>query len=336
MENSLQFREKTQVAIDRYLNLSATNEIAIGIYRKGKIGYITSQADLHRKFDIGSISKTFTAHHILKLCHEGILDLDTSVDRYLPLKEGKYPTIRQLLTHTAGYGPLTPMEITVPKLLTKRYQKANPYRGVKVSDVISCLERRNRCRGNYTYHYSDFPYAVLASVSLAVTGKTIAENLHSLVEEDFCFENTVIGVGKRQANTFLKAKPIEPWHWEEDNPYIAGGGIVSDIVDMTAYAALQIESELPFVGMTHVLEESSFSKRGNIGTTLGWRTYKKSNQLWHVGGVGTFRSSMIVNCHSKLAVVVLGNAKGVRNANVHYLAKMLYSDLKNRRIKIIE
>lgn len=333
MENSLRFRNKTQSAIDRYLNLYATNEISIGIYKKGKVGYFTSKGDLHRKFDIGSISKTFTAHHILKLCHKGILDLDASVDRYLPLKKGKYPTIRQLLTHTAGYGPLTPVEMTVPKLLAKRYQKANPYRGVKTEDVLSCLERRNRCRGNYTYCYSDFPYAVLAAVSFSVTGKTIAEDLNCLIKEDFGFSNTEIASKGRTANTFLKAKPIEPWHWEEDNPYIAGGGIVSDIVDMTAYGALQIESDLPFVGMTHILQESSFSKRGNIGTTLGWRTYKQSNQLWHVGGVGTFRSSMIVNCHSGMVVVVLGNAKGIRNANVHYLAKMLYSDLKNKRIK---
>jgi CubicO group peptidase (beta-lactamase class C family) len=255
------------------------------------------------------------------------------VDRYLPLKKGKYPTIRQLLTHTAGYGPLTPVEMTVPKLIARRYQKANPYRGVKTEDVLSCLERRNRCRGNYTYCYSDFPYAVLAAVSFSVTGKTIAEDLNCLIKEDFGFENTEIATEGRTANTFLKAKPIEPWHWEEDNPYIAGGGIVSDIVDMTAYGALQIESDVPFVGMTHILEESSFSKRGNIGTTLGWRTYKQSNQLWHVGAVGTFRCSMIVNCHSGMAVVVLGNAKGIRNANVHYLAKMLYSDLKNKRIK---
>lgn len=336
MSNTIRCRAKTDGAIRKYLDLMPTNEIAIGIYRNGKIGYYSSLGDIHRKYDIGSISKTFTAHHILKLCQNGVLDLDATADRYLPLKKGRYPTIRQLLTHTAGYGPLTPVEITVPHLMTKRYQRANPYRGIGSKQVLKALERRNRCKGNYTYFYSDFPYAVLATISEGATGRSFYDDLNSLVKEDFRFSNTEIAKQGRSANAFLRGKPIPPWHWEKDNPYIAGGGIVSDIVDMTAYAALQIESDLPFVQMTHILEEGSFSKRGNIGTTLGWRTYKKSDQLWHVGGVGTFRASMIVNCKRKLAVVVLGNAPGARNANVHYLAKMLYSDLKNRRIHVIE
>ena len=82
-ENGLHFRKKTEDAIKRYLALSPTNECAIGVYKNGKIGYRASKDDLNRKFDIGSISKTFTAHHILKLCHVGLLELDTTVDHYL-------------------------------------------------------------------------------------------------------------------------------------------------------------------------------------------------------------------------------------------------------------
>ena len=67
---------------------------------------------------------------------------------------------------------------------------------------------------------------------------------------------------------------------------------------------------------------------------FGWHTYKKSNQLWHVGGVGTFRSSIILNKKLKLGVAVLGNAKGRATANCHYIAKMLCSELKNKRIKL--
>jgi len=67
---------------------------------------------------------------------------------------------------------------------------------------------------------------------------------------------------------------------------------------------------------------------------IGWHTYKRSNQLWHVGGVGTFRSSLIFNKKRKLGVAVLGNAKGKASANSHYIAKMLYSELKKKRIRL--
>lgn len=46
---------------------------------------------------------------------------------------------------------------------------------------------------------------------------------------------------------------------------------------------------------------------------IGWHTYKRSNQLWHVGGVGTFRSSIIFNKKCRLGVVVLGSSKGKRS-----------------------
>ena len=69
---------------------------------------------------------------------------------------------------------------------------------------------------------------------------------------------------------------------------------------------------------------------------IGWHTYKKSNQLWHVGGVGTFRTSLILNKRLRLGVAVLGNAKGKASANVQYIAKMLHSELKKNRISLKE
>ncbi|MEE1781358.1 serine hydrolase, partial [Streptomyces sp. SP17BM10] len=57
---------------------------------------------------IGSNTKTFTAVVVLQLVAEGKIDLDTSVDTYLPglLRgdgiDGRNITVRQLLQHTSG------------------------------------------------------------------------------------------------------------------------------------------------------------------------------------------------------------------------------------------
>jgi CubicO group peptidase (beta-lactamase class C family) len=60
-------------------------------------------------FRIGSITKTFTAVAVLQLCEQGLVDLDAPAGEYLrayrliPAKPGhRPPTVRQLLTHTAG------------------------------------------------------------------------------------------------------------------------------------------------------------------------------------------------------------------------------------------
>lgn len=56
------------------------------------------------KFQIASITKTFTAHLVLQLAQEGRLSLEDRLDRWLPgvIQMSDRITIRQLLNHTAG------------------------------------------------------------------------------------------------------------------------------------------------------------------------------------------------------------------------------------------
>jgi CubicO group peptidase (beta-lactamase class C family) len=60
------------------------------------------------RFNLGSITKTFTAVSILQLAERGVLSLDDPLARFLPevpdAASSKKITIRQLLTHTAGLG----------------------------------------------------------------------------------------------------------------------------------------------------------------------------------------------------------------------------------------
>jgi len=147
-------------------------------------------------------------------------------------------------------------------------------------------------------------------------------------------KDTVISIASdvRQPKAVQGRRVFRYWHWERDNPYIAGGGLVSTVRDMLAYLALQIESREPYITDAHRLCEASVSERRNLAVCIGWHTYKRSNQLWHVGGVGTFRSSIVLNKKRRIGVVVLGNSKGIASANVHYLAKMLYSEMKIKKI----
>jgi Beta-lactamase len=60
-------------------------------------------ADARTRYEIGSITKQFTAAAILQLKEAGKIDLDATVATYLPsVSHAKEITIRQLLTHTSG------------------------------------------------------------------------------------------------------------------------------------------------------------------------------------------------------------------------------------------
>ena len=337
--NDTDLRLKTAEKIKNYLALSENNRLTVGLYCGGRVYVFGNPKEENRfRYDIGSVSKTVTAHLILKLYGEGKLDINHTVDRYLPLKKGKYPTLYQLLTHTAGYHHLTPVEVTLPHLIIGGYARKNPYENCTVKTVIKSLERRRLLKQRNRYGYSDFTSAILAAVAQAVTKTPFSILFEDFIQKDLGLVNTTLTEDPAKRTPLAaKGKTILPfWVWKRENPYIAGGGIVSNIEDVLRYVALQIESEKPYIASAHTLCGESELKNDNHLMCIGWHTYKNSNQLWHVGGVGTFRSSIIFNKKRKLGVVVLGNAKGKASANAHYIAKMLYSELKNKRIRLRE
>lgn len=332
-------RPKVAQKMDAYRALSPNNRLTIGLYCKGKRYVFGDPAEENRlRYDLGSVSKTFTAHLMLKLCGEGLLDIRQPVDRYLSLKIGRYPTLYQLLTHTAGYHHLTPAEVTVPALLHAGYARKNLYRACTARTVIRCLERRRWIHSKVRYGYSDFAFAVLALVAEQVTGTPFADLFEEFIRNDLGLKDTTVQEDTdRRTPLAARGKKILPyWVWEKDNPYIAGGGTTSNIEDVLRFVALQIESEEPYITAAHAVCEEAAVKNSNHLMCVGWHTYRRSNQLWHVGGVGTFRSSVILNKKRQLGVAVLGNAEGRASANAHYIAKMLYSELKNNRIIGVE
>ena len=91
---------------------------AIGVYAGGEVFDFASgvlshatgvEATADSVFQIGSITKTWTATLVMQLADEGLLDLDATVVRYLPdfgladSEAARTMTVRQLLSHTAGF-----------------------------------------------------------------------------------------------------------------------------------------------------------------------------------------------------------------------------------------
>lgn len=328
------FRDKVLNCCDKYLNLFKDKKIAIGIYKNNKCFLFGNGILDSYMYDIGSITKTITAHLVLKYVDLKILDLNESVDKYLKLKKGNYPTIYELLTHSAGYYNLTPIEITLPNLLKYGYSKKNIYENINNKNIIKCLERRNKCFHNTKYGYSDFAYAILALIVESVSKRQFSIELNDFIKNDLKLNNTKIALNDNRYPLAIKNKKVLPyWKWNLDNPYLASGGGVSNIKDMLKYISLQIESEESFITDAHIVSKE-VEVKDSIRICKGWHTYNNSKRLWHVGGVGTFRSSIIINRYDKIGVVVLGNSKGIKSANVHYLAKMIYSELKIKKIKI--
>ena len=152
------FKEKFLKCYDKYLSLSTNQSIAVGIYIKDQYYVFGNGIKLNHMYEIGSVTKTITAHLILKLVHLKLIDLNLTIDNYLNLKKGNYPTINELLTHSFGYGYLTPIKFTIPSILKYGYSKKNIYDKVFDKAVIKVLEKRRKMvsKNKFKYFYLSF------------------------------------------------------------------------------------------------------------------------------------------------------------------------------------
>ena len=99
-----------QEALEYTTKDNETAIITVGIIKDGQASYKVYGADgqelpaeLHT-YEIGSLTKTFTALMISKAVQENKINIDDTIDQYLPLPAGNtYPSIKELITHTSGY-----------------------------------------------------------------------------------------------------------------------------------------------------------------------------------------------------------------------------------------
>ena len=263
-------------------------------------------------YDIGSISKVFTSLLVLDLVSKGKIKLDDTIDKYIDLPSGVYPTIFSLLSHRTGYHHLTPISITFWPLFFHHYKNKNIYENITKKEVIKeIIKRKNKISNKYCY--SDFTYAILAvlleSIYNSDFNKIMDEYLKSIgLYDSLCINSNIERISKKN------------WRWNSDNPYLASGGIASTISDMIKFIRYEFDR-------VHE-DEFKIMKKHN----LTYFTTPKGHLFWHVGGVGYFRSSILINPKRRIGVIVMGNNIGLKGANPYYISKLLYTAIRRNKI----
>jgi len=91
--------------------------VSVALVKGGQLAFAKAfgKATVETRYAIGSISKQFTAAALLLLQEQGKLSLDDKVSKYFPaLTQAGEVSIRQLLSHTAGYEDYAPQDYIIP------------------------------------------------------------------------------------------------------------------------------------------------------------------------------------------------------------------------------
>lgn len=277
--------------------------ITVGIIKNGQATYkvygengkeIASQENI---YEIGSLTKTFTATLINKAINEGKISIDSSIDKYLPLSKGNnYPTIKDLLTHTSGYKSFYFERCMVSNFFKRR----NDFYGVTKEMVMAKLSKLNVKKKRYNFAYSNFGYAVLGLVLEAVYDTDYKTLLNSFVQNELGLTDTKISDKSGNLGKY--------WDWKSDDAYLSAGAITSNITDMLAYAQYQLNTvhkSLKVIDASSKNHKTMDINMDEIGTA--WLFDNKNSVIWHNGGTGNYNSYLGFNTETKTAVVILSN-----------------------------
>ena len=138
------------------------------------------------RFEVGSVSKTFTAASILMLVQDGKLKLDDDIRKYLPEMPdyGDRITIDNLLVHTSGIRDWSYlMEIAGWPRTTRAYSN---------NDVLHMLanQRELSFKPGADYEYSNSNYVLLAIIAERVTGMPFSEFTRTRIFEPLGMTST--------------------------------------------------------------------------------------------------------------------------------------------------
>lgn len=191
-------------------------------------------------FDIGSISKQFTAAAIIRLEEQGRLDIGDPVSRYLPGFPYPQITIHQLLTHTSGVPDVMPY---YSRLLKKGDTKGS----IEMDDVVSVLAGEKPplvSDPGSKWKYSNTGYVLLAKVIEVVSGKSYAGFLKDAFFIPLKMNSTLVrtptnkGTIRARARGFLASADgqVKPYDQIPHLFLYGAGGIYSTTADLLRWA----------------------------------------------------------------------------------------------------
>ena len=290
-------------------------------------------------YEIGSMTKTFTAILTAKLQEEGLLFLDDSIIKFLPdLADSDFEknkiTLYHLITHTSGIVEFSLRDYPKGILATVfRKHKESLFPPIYRYDTSEFLQEVSRIKlkdnPGITTRYSNIGVGLVGKILERVTDSTYEELIKNYICDELGMSNTMINLLEEHKDrlatgytyTGKEAEPISI-------PAVASAGnIRSTMSDMliflNANLGLNNESNLspvlnycmsttleskmnPF--FKHVMPYFDGIKSVRIG--LGWVIIVHKNgfkTIGHHGGTEGFSTVMMINPKKKTGCVVLTN-----------------------------
>ncbi|GAA1060122.1 serine hydrolase domain-containing protein [Agromyces bracchium] len=262
-------------------------------------------ADETTRMEVGSLTKAMTGLVIADAVERGEIRLDASVSTYLPQLHGSEAgtvTMRELVTHTAGYvafGPAT---------MARGFWAAPLGRNFFSTEVAQVVEeaRAGTLDTRGTYVYSTLGAATAGVAVAAAAGMSYAELMRTRLFEPLGMTATAVETDRNEVEGGWSASglPVEPWVL---GAYAAGGGVVSTAHDLAAFATALLDGTAPGLSAMDPIEAAGAD---DLRVGMFWHVSEESagrTITWHTGQTGGYTTYFGIDRADRTAVVVLSD-----------------------------
>lgn len=266
-------------------------------------------------FELGSVTKTYTATALMRLVAEGRLDLDAPVRRYVPElvltdeRAAAEITVLNLLNHTAGLD----WAVIVDTGDGDDALAAHVARMADLKQIAAPGERAS---------YSQSGYNLAGRVLEKVTGLTYERAIASLVLEPLGLSHSFFAdsdvmtrrftVGHNPGKDGVLAVARQWKRWRGNNP---GGGMVSSVADQIRWARFHLgdgAGVLPAEVLRRMTEPTVALRASSLGDALGvcWflRDVDGVRTAGHGGSANGQFAELLTAPEQDFAVVSLTNS----------------------------
>lgn len=276
----------------------------------GKTAAEGDPIDENTIFEIGSITKAFTAILLSDMIEQGKLTIDDSVQTFLPsdvtMPGGDAITLEDLATHRSGL-PRLPDNIDVTN--------PNPYADYTTEKLYTFLSGYALTRDPDTqYEYSNLGSGLLGHIMSLVTGKSFEELVLERISKPLKMNDTGIALTEEQRSRFSPGYDSRGRvAVDQDFGCLAGcGALRSTATDLARFVEANLglyETDL-YSAIQRTHEARAETGQADLRIGLGWHILTKSDReiIWHNGGTGGYRSFCGFIKSQNMGVVVLSNS----------------------------
>jgi CubicO group peptidase (beta-lactamase class C family) len=323
------FDKEVDAVVQKYLPKVNTVGLAVGIWKDGEshvYGYGEVQKgsgiipDAHTFFEIGSITKTFTAAATVQMLQEKGLGVDQPIRSFLPsdigplAKGGVEIAFKHLLNHSSGL-PYFPSNFN---LLLANPAKA--FRNYSENDMYEFLKKgKLNATPGTSYEYSNTALGV-AGLILA---RAYQQPYGEVIQQKVCgqlglFETKAVLNASEKSRMSKGHKGAKETDWWESLGAFDGAGVLkSTPSDLLKYgAAVANPPDAPLGDAMRLCQNPTFQDPKNLDSRiwicLGWVEIPDpvggGTLLFHDGGTGGFNTLIVVDKTNKKVLTLFFNS----------------------------